>query len=199
MPFSKYGPGWLCLYHGWEYWNSPIHCGAAVVAFYQTGPCIVSVVFGSSHTVCEVLFLDHWNILWHNIGAICGSFHRWFICNSGGRSRFCSPVSLGCLRHYSTIFVTNRLNRNHFSWIFSKFLTFTLHSFVVTQMCLSPILEHWDDCHIQINIGEGQTRTIVSRFFTSIVALFLLLGSSSKDIYFNLYRCVLVRRVSSLC
>ena len=120
MPFSKYGPGWLCLYHGWESWNSPIHCGTAVVAFYQTGPCIVSVLFGSSHTVCEVLFLDHWNILWHNIGAICGSFHRWFICNSGGRSRFCSPVSLGCLRHYSTIFVTNRLNRNRFSWIFSK-------------------------------------------------------------------------------
>ena len=33
-------------------------------------------------------------------------------------------------------------------------------------------LEHWDDCNTQINIGEGENHTSVSRFVTSIVAWF---------------------------
>lgn len=32
------------------------------------------------------------------------------------------------------------------------------------------ILEHSDDCNTQINIGEGENHTSVSRFVTSIVA-----------------------------
>ena len=43
---------------------------------------------------------------------------------------------------------------------------------LLPQCWAMRILEHWDDCHIQINIGEGQTHTIISRFLTSIVALF---------------------------
>ena len=36
------------------------------------------------------------------------------------------------------IVVTIRWNKSHFYWIFSKFLTFTLHTFVLTQMLPSP-------------------------------------------------------------
>ena len=38
----------------------------------------------------------------------------------------------------STILVTNRWNRSHLSWIFSKFLTFTPDTFVLTYICPSP-------------------------------------------------------------
>ena len=76
----------------------------------------------------------------------------------------------------TTILVTNRWNRSHFSWIFFKFLTFTVHTFVLNQMCPSPsqcwamcILEHWDDCNTQVNIGEEENEPSVSRFVTSIV------------------------------
>ena len=41
-------------------------------------------------------------------------------------------------------------------------------------------LEHWDDCSTQINIGEGETHTSVSRFVTSIVATDDLLIISSQ-------------------
>ena len=50
----------------------------------------------------------------------------------------------------ATILVTNRWNRSCFSWIFSKFLTFTLPTFFLTQMCSfpSPMLghayQHWE-------------------------------------------------------
>ena len=62
---------------------------------------------------------------------------------------------------WTTILVTNRWNSSHLSWIFSKFLTFTLHTFVLTQMCPSPSLIlsrayfgalKW--LQTQINIGE---------------------------------------------
>ena len=38
----------------------------------------------------------------------------------------------------ATILVTNHWNKTHFSWIFGKFCTFTLHTFVLTLMCPSP-------------------------------------------------------------
>ena len=47
-------------------------------------------------------------------------------------------LSLFPLFRLNTILVTNRWNRNHLSWIFSQFLTFTLHTFVLTQMYPSP-------------------------------------------------------------
>ena len=47
-------------------------------------------------------------------------------------------LSLFPLFRLNTILVTNRWNRSHLSWIFSKFLTFTLHTFVLPQMCRSP-------------------------------------------------------------
>lgn len=65
-----------------------------------------------------------------------------------------------------------------------KILTFTPRTFVLaenSEMCSSPppvlshayatrILELSDDCNTQINIGEGETNTNVSRFEASIVA-----------------------------
>ena len=57
-----------------------------------------------------------------------------------------------------------------------KFLRFTPCTFFFTVMCpLSPqcwttrILKHWDHCNTEINIGEGETHTSVSRFLTRIV------------------------------
>lgn len=41
-----------------------------------------------------VLFLDQWNILWYDIGAISGSFQCWFLCNNHGQSRFCPSSSI---------------------------------------------------------------------------------------------------------
>ena len=58
-----------------------------------------------------------------------------------------------------------------------KILTFTPCTFVLAEMCpLLPqcwatrILAYSDDCNTQINIGEWETNTSVSRFETSIVA-----------------------------
>ena len=59
--------------------------------------------------------------------------------------------------------VTNRWNRSHLSWIFSKLLTFTLHIFVLTQMYPSPtpmlIRAYFGALkwlQTQINIGKGK-------------------------------------------
>lgn len=41
-----------------------------------------------------VLFVDQWNILWYDIGAISGSFQCWFLCNNHGQSRFCPSSSI---------------------------------------------------------------------------------------------------------
>ena len=38
----------------------------------------------------------------------------------------------------ATILVTNHWNKTRFSWIFGKFCSFTLHTFVLTLMCPSP-------------------------------------------------------------
>ena len=38
----------------------------------------------------------------------------------------------------ATILITNHWNKTCFSWIFGKFCTFTLHTFVLTLMCPSP-------------------------------------------------------------
>ena len=77
------------------------------------------------------------------------------------------------------------ISRPKYSWIFSKIF---LHSFftplfslkcapLLPQCWAMRILEHWDDCNTQINIGEGETHTGVSRLLTSIV---VVLGPSSK-------------------
>ena len=60
-----------------------------------------------------------------------------------------------------------------FSW---KFLTLTLHTLVLTQMCPSPspVLNHvyfGDHCNSQIYIGEGETHTSVLTLLTSIVLI----------------------------
>ena len=73
------------------------------------------------------------------------------------------PINFRTYPWRTTILVTNRWNRSHLSWIFSKFLTFTLHTFVLTQICRSPspMLSgayfgalKW--LQTQINIGEGK-------------------------------------------
>ena len=66
------------------------------------------------------------------------SLHQKVQCRS-----FClapnSPSSNICqLETKPTVLVTNRWNRRHLSWIFFKFLSFTLHTFVLTQMYPSP-------------------------------------------------------------
>ena len=45
---------------------------------------------------------------------------------------------------------------------------------LLPQCWATRILEHWDDCNTQINIGEGENHTSVSRFVTSIVAHWLI-------------------------
>jgi len=40
---------------------------------------------------------------------------------------------------------------------------------LLSQCWATRILEHWDDCDTQINIGEGENHTSISRFVTSIV------------------------------
>ena len=56
-----------------------------------------------------------------------------------------------------------------------KILRFILHTVFPPEMCLLPpqcwttrIWKHWDHCDTQINIGEGETDTSVSRFLMSI-------------------------------
>ena len=79
------------------------------------------------------------------------------------KNHFDLNLSLFPLFRLNTILVTNRWNRSHLSWILSKFLTFTLHTFVLTQICRSPspMLSQayfgalkW--VQTQINIGEGK-------------------------------------------
>ena len=64
-----------------------------------------------------------------------------------------------------------------------EFLQTFLHSLIVLLFSLkcaplppqcwaTHILEHWDDGNTQINIGEGETHTSVSRFLTSILGSF---------------------------
>ena len=76
------------------------------------------------------------------------------------------------------ILITNRWKRNCFSWIyfFENFLHllftpfFSLKCAPLLRQCWAMhILEHWDTCNTQINIGEGEMHTSVSRFLTSIV------------------------------
>ena len=45
---------------------------------------------------------------------------------------------------------------------------------LLPQCWATHILEHWDDCNTQIDIGEGENHTSVSRFVTSIVAHWLI-------------------------
>ena len=78
--------------------------------------------------------------------------------------------------YQATILVTNRWNRSHLSWIFSKPLTFTLHIFVLTQMCPSPSpmlfrayfgALKW--LQTQINIGKGKITQVFQEVVTRIV------------------------------
>ena len=91
-------------------------------------------------------------------------------CNSSEISSMSTIEWTGWLKWEGTAavaFVTNRWNRSHLSAdlsrIFSKFLTFTLHTFVLTQMCRSPSpMLSWAYfgalkwLQTQINIGEGK-------------------------------------------
>ena len=82
------------------------------------------------------------------------------------------------IRCRSTILVKNLWNRNCFSWIVSK-ISYIHYSHLCSQLTCAPllplcwamhILEHWDDCSTQINIGEGETHASEhSRFLTSII------------------------------
>ena len=71
-----------------------------------------------------------------------------------------------------------------------KILTFLLHTVFLSEMCLLPpqcwatrVLTHWNHCDTQINIGEGETDTSVSRFLTSIVFSLKSNGFCSRRIF----------------
>ena len=75
-------------------------------------------------------------------------------------------------QYSSQIFETDTIS-HEFS---GKILRSTPHTFLLTEVCLLPpqcwatcILKHWDHCNTQINTGEGETDTGVSRILTSIV------------------------------
>ena len=72
----------------------------------------------------------------------------------------------------ATIHVTNPWNKTRF---FLNFLENFVHSLfsplfslkyapLLPQCWPTHILEHWDDCNTQINIGEGENHTSVSRY-----------------------------------
>ena len=78
-------------------------------------------------------------------------------------------LSLFPLFRLNTILI-NRWNRSHSSWIFSTFLTFTLHTFVLTQVCPSPSPRlsrayfgalKW--LQTQINIGERKIKQVFQK------------------------------------
>ena len=56
------------------------------------------------------------------------------------------------------------------------------------QCWATSILEHWDDCNTQINIGEGENHTSVSRFVTSIVFASVGRGRVTKRLKGNYCR-----------
>ena len=86
------------------------------------------------------------------------------------------PVhALQTQRQYSSQIVETDTVSLEFS---GKIMRFLLHSVFPPETCLLPpqcwatrILKHWDHCDTQINIGEGEIDTSVSRFLTSIVDL----------------------------
>ena len=67
--------------------------------------------------------------------------------------------------------------------LFTHLLSLKKSAHLLPQCWAKCILEHWDDCNTQINTGEGETHTSVSRFVTSIVATdYLLITSSQTEI-----------------
>ena len=61
---------------------------------------------------------------------------------------------------------------------------------LLPQCWARRILKQWDDCNTQINIGEGENHTSVSRFVTSIVFALGGRGRVTKRMkgnYFQLY------------
>ena len=88
-----------------------------------------------------------------------------------------------------TILVTNRWNRSHLSWIFSKFLTFMLQTFVLTQMCRSPLpmlsrayfgALKW--LQTQINIGEGKITRVSQDLWRGLYIQFFWVESSFSKV-----------------
>ena len=78
----------------------------------------------------------------------------------------------------ATILITNCWNKMRFSWILWK-ISHTHPSHLcaplLPQCWATHILEHWDYCNTQINIGEeGESLLSVSRFVTSIVTHWLI-------------------------
>ena len=56
---------------------------------------------------------------------------------------------------------------------------------LLPQCWATHILEHWDDSNTQINIGEGENHTSVSRFVTSIVGWFAICFVSKPWLFMN--------------
>ena len=80
------------------------------------------------------------------------------------------PINFRTYPWRTTILVTNRWNRSHLSWIFSKFLTFTLHTFVLTQIPNVEPSVFWST-EMTANPNQhwgGKNHTSVSRFVTRI-------------------------------
>ena len=56
---------------------------------------------------------------------------------------------------------------------------------LLPQCWARRILKQWDDCNTQINIGEGENHTSVSRFVTSIVGWFAIWFVSKPWLFMN--------------
>ena len=78
------------------------------------------------------------------------------------------------------------LNFLQISYIHSRHTSFSLKCAPLLPQCWAThILEHWDDCNTQINIGEGENHASVSRFVTSIVGWFAICFVSKPWLFMN--------------
>ena len=127
--------------------------------------CIPLILSGSPNEcwvrTCDACVITTWRLGLQALVVACKNQAFSFECNSAGELD--SKEDCTSTFQFTTILVTNHWNRSHLSWIFSKFLTFSLHTFVLTQTCLSPSpMLSWAYfgalkwLQTQINFGEGK-------------------------------------------
>ena len=113
------------------------------------------------HRIClehhygrRFIVLGLWTPIWPPWRNIANGHHPRETYNTRHKSLKQTPFVLNFLEHFL---------HSLFALLFSlKCAPF------LPQCWATRILEHWDDCNTQINIGKGETRTSVSGFLTSI-------------------------------
>ena len=139
-------------------------------------------------------------------------FHEWRTkITSKTASSLFSVCRVEAWQGYPTMLVTNRWNRSHLSWIFSKFFTFILYTLVLTQstpLLNSPMLSRayfgalkW--LRTEINIGEGKITQVfqdlwrVDEYCSSIAVVFFLFFLGPKEARNSLHFSPLVSKKTS--